>query len=89
VRAYSAARSTFSEAPLPLAVADTGGVRLTEFWDRMRDHFGMAYADSFARDHVISTLGGRTVHEALRAGVDAKDVWRAVCEVAEVPKSKW
>jgi Protein of unknown function (DUF3046) len=64
-------------------------VRLTEFWDRMRDHFGPAYADSFARDHVIAALGGRTVHEALGAGVDAKDVWRAVCAAADVPKSKW
>jgi hypothetical protein len=69
-------------------VADTGRVRLTEFWDRMRDHFGAAYADSFARDHVISELGGRTVHEALGAGMDTKDVWRAVCVVAEVPPGK-
>src|SRR5215813_9373867 len=36
----------------------TGGVRLTEFWRRMNAHFGEAYADSFARDHVMSELGG-------------------------------
>ncbi|WP_189133062.1 DUF3046 domain-containing protein [Wenjunlia tyrosinilytica] len=63
-------------------------MRLTEFWRRMRAHFGEAYADSFARDHVMSQLGGRTVMEALDAGWDAKDVWRAVCAAMDVPASK-
>lgn len=40
-------------------------MRLTIFWERMADHFGAGYADSFARDHVMAELGGRTVHEAL------------------------
>ncbi|NEE51402.1 DUF3046 domain-containing protein, partial [Streptomyces sp. SID8455] len=35
-------------------------MRLTIFWERMADHFGAAYADSFARDHVMAELGGRT-----------------------------
>lgn len=60
-------------------------MRLTDFWERMNEHFGAAYADSFARDHVMSELGGRTVHEALAEGWDAKDVWRAVCAAMEVP----
>jgi Protein of unknown function (DUF3046) len=63
-------------------------MRLTEFWRRMRAHFGEHYADSFARDHVMSELGGRTVHEALEAGWAAKDVWRAVCEAMDVPASR-
>ncbi|MDT0382254.1 DUF3046 domain-containing protein [Streptomyces sp. DSM 42041] len=60
-------------------------MRLTDFWQRMADHFGAAYADSFARDHVMSELGGRTVHEALEAGWNTKDVWRVVCRTMEVP----
>lgn len=60
-------------------------MRLTEFWRRMNAHFGEAYADSFARDHVMTELGGRTVHQALDAGWEAKDVWRAVCTAMEVP----
>ncbi|MCD0484694.1 DUF3046 domain-containing protein [Streptacidiphilus sp. ASG 303] len=60
-------------------------MRLTEFWRRMNAHFGEAYADSFARDHVMTELGGRTVHQALDAGWEAKDVWRAVCAAMEVP----
>ncbi|MFK0294010.1 DUF3046 domain-containing protein [Streptomyces sp. NPDC090442] len=63
-------------------------MRLTVFWERMADHFGSAYADSFARDHVMTELGGRTVHEALAAGWSAKEVWRVVCAVMEVPQNK-
>ncbi len=42
-------------------------MRLTVFWERMTEYFGAGYADTFARDHVMSELGGRTVHEALAA----------------------
>ncbi|MFI8201176.1 DUF3046 domain-containing protein [Streptomyces sp. NPDC085937] len=61
-------------------------MRLTVFWERMADYFGAGYADTFARDHVMSELGGRTVHEALAAGWDAKDVWQVVCTVMDVPR---
>jgi len=60
-------------------------MRHTEFWERMRHHLGAAYAESFARDFVIAELGGRTVHEALTAGVNTKDVWRAVCTALQLP----
>jgi Protein of unknown function (DUF3046) len=60
-------------------------VRLSDFWYRMGDQFGRAYAESIARDHVISGLGSRTVSEALADGDDALRVWRAVCEEFEVP----
>ncbi|GAA3182736.1 MULTISPECIES: DUF3046 domain-containing protein [Streptomyces] len=63
-------------------------MRLTDFWQRMADHFGPAYADSFARDHVMSGLGGRTVHEALAAGWSAKEVWRVVCVTMDVPDER-
>jgi hypothetical protein len=60
-------------------------VRLTVFWERMAEFFGEAYADSVAKDHVLSTLGGRTVDAALADGEDVKVVWRAVCEAFNVP----
>ena len=60
-------------------------MRLTVFWQRMADHFGAGYAVTFARDHVMSELGGRTVRQALDAGWEAKDVWRAVCTAVNVP----
>ncbi len=63
-------------------------MRLTVFWQRMADHFGKEHADTFARDHVMSELGGRTVHEALNTGWEAKDVWRVVCTTMDVPDEK-
>jgi hypothetical protein len=62
-------------------------VRLTVFWERMRAQFGEAYAESVAKDYVLSGLGGRTVSKALADGEDAKIVWRAVCETFNVPES--
>jgi hypothetical protein len=53
-------------------------VRLTEFWRRLEEVLGPAYARSWATDHVITGLGGRTVVQAIDAGVDTVDIWRAV-----------
>ena len=61
-------------------------MRLTLFWERMRAQFGETYAESVAKDYVLSTLGGRTVNQALADGEDAKVVWRAVCETFNVPE---
>jgi len=63
------------------------GVRLTMFWERMRAQFGDVYAESVAKDYVLSNLGGRTVNRALAEGEDAQVVWRAVCETFNVPES--
>jgi hypothetical protein len=62
-------------------------VRLTEFWDLMRAQFGEVYAQSVAKDFVLDSLGGRTVDRALADGLDAKVVWRAVCDAFDVPES--
>lgn len=51
----------------------------------MGEHFGAAYSRSVARDHVLQGLGGRTVDQALEAGLPAKQVWRAVCDEFDVP----
>ena len=48
---------------------------------------GPAYADSYARDQVLATLGGRTVHQALDDGDDVKGVWRAVLAAREAARS--
>jgi len=61
-------------------------MRLTEFWERMRAQFGEVYAESVAKDYVLSSLGNRTVDQALAEGTDAKTVWRAVCEAFKVPE---
>ena len=61
-------------------------MRLTAFWERMRAQFGDSYAESVAKDHVLAALGGRTVSQALADGIDAKTVWRAVCENFSIPE---
>jgi Protein of unknown function (DUF3046) len=61
-------------------------VRLTEFWRRMEERFGAAYSRSVAADYRLPLLGS-TIDDALAAGVDAKDVWRAVCAEFEMPAS--
>ena len=63
-----------------------GAVRLTVFWDRMRQVFGDTYAESVAKDHVMAELGGRTVDQALTDGESAKRVWQAVCATFDVPE---
>jgi hypothetical protein len=61
-------------------------VRLTEFWSRMEQRFGAGYAASVAADYRLPKLGA-TVDEALAAGVEAKAVWRAVCDEFDMPAS--
>ena len=61
-------------------------MRLTVFWERMRAQFGENYAESVAKDQVLADLGDRTVNQALADGVDAKTVWRAVCDSFDVPQ---
>jgi len=61
-------------------------VRLTDFWARLEQAFGPGYAASVARDQVLPQLGGRTIDEALDAGMEVADVWRAV--VAAYPEAK-
>ncbi len=53
-------------------------MRHTEFWMRMDDALGAAYARVWAETQVIAELGGRTPQEALAAGEEPRTVWRAV-----------
>ena len=62
-------------------------VRLTQFRDLMNDEFGPRAA-AMTRDHVFAELGDRTVEQALEAGVDARKVWLAVCDVYDIPASR-
>ena len=59
-------------------------MRLTEFWRRMNERFGSGYAESVAADYRLPLLRS-TIDEALAAGVEAKEVWRAVCAEFEMP----
>ncbi|MEV4757629.1 DUF3046 domain-containing protein [Micromonospora sp. NPDC049559] len=54
-------------------------MRLTDFWTRLEEAFGPAYAGSIAADQVLPQLGGRTITQALAEGEETVVVWRAVC----------
>jgi hypothetical protein len=60
------------------------GVRLTEFWRRMEERFGAAYARSVSADYRLPLLSS-TVDDALARGVEARDIWRAVCAEFDMP----
>ena len=61
-------------------------MRITEFWRRMNERFGEAYASSLAADYRLPMLG-MTVNDALASGIDAKRIWQAICGEFEVPAS--
>ena len=63
-------------------------MRETEFWVRMEKHLHGAYARAWADQVVLGSLGGRTVTEALDAGVPIQRVWRAVWAHLELPFSE-
>ena len=60
-------------------------MRHSEFWARMEQSLGPAYARSWAEQHVLRELDGRTVVEALAQGEQPKLVWRAVWADLELP----
>ena len=54
----------------------------------MAGEFGSSRASTLARDHVFSGLNGRTVEEAVEAGVPVKEIWQVVCESFDVPPER-
>jgi hypothetical protein len=50
----------------------------------MDERFGATYARSLATDYRLPLIG-RTIDEAIAAGVETKDIWRAVCDEFEMP----
>lgn len=53
----------------------------------MDDALGSAYARTWAGQHVMGALGGRTAQEALDAGVPPKEVWAAVWQALGLPET--
>lgn len=64
-------------------------MRLTEFRELLVDEFGQIRGDSILVDHVITSLGGLTGADAIEAGVDPREVWRALCSEFDVPRDRW
>lgn len=61
-------------------------MRHSEFWSRIESAMGGPFARHWSTTHVLSALEGRTVAEALAAGVPPQQVWRAVHAELELPE---
>lgn len=64
-------------------------MRLTEFHELVEAQFGRVRGASLLVDHVLTQLGGRTGAQAVEAGVEPRDVWRALCADFDVPRDQW
>jgi len=64
-------------------------VRLTEFHELVEARFGRVRGASLLVDHVLTRLGGRTPAQAIEAGVEPREVWRALCADFDVPRDQW
>jgi hypothetical protein len=64
-------------------------MRISDLRERLTFSFGAEWAPSFSQDIAISELGSKTVDEALRAGLEAAEIWRAVCKQCPVETEKY
>ncbi len=64
-------------------------MRLTEFHELVEAQFGSVRGTSLLVDHVLTKLGGRTAAQAIEAGLEPRDVWRALCADFDVPRDQW
>ncbi|AGT92390.1 DUF3046 domain-containing protein [Rhodococcus qingshengii] len=63
-------------------------MRLTEFHEMVREEFGQVRGDSMLIDHVLQSLDGMTAAEAVEAGWEPREVWRALCVEFDVPPAR-
>lgn len=54
-------------------------MRISDLRERITVSFGQEWASSFCKDIAISELGSKSVDEAIAAGIEACDIWRALC----------
>ncbi|OBF15712.1 DUF3046 domain-containing protein [Mycobacterium sp. ACS4331] len=64
-------------------------MRLTEFRELVEQQFGAVRGASLVVDHVLTGLGGQTAAQAIEAGVEPREVWRALCADFDVPRDQW
>ncbi len=55
-------------------------MRISDLRERLVLSFGAEWAPSFSQDIAISELGSMSVNEALKAGLEADEIWKAVCK---------
>ncbi len=63
-------------------------MRISDLRERLLLSFGAEWAPSFSQDIAISELGSKTVNEALKDGIEADVIWRAVCKQCPLETAK-
>ena len=63
-------------------------MRVSEFWDLVRDEFGRTQGPTLVRELVLFELDNRTAEQALDDGVPVRDVWLAMCDALDVPQAR-
>ena len=64
-------------------------MRISDLRERLSLSFGEVWAPSFSEYIAISELGSLTVNEALKAGREADEIWRAVCKQCPTETEKY
>ena len=64
-------------------------MKLSEFWLAVSDEFGEAYGRVITHDLVLGDIGGLTAEQGIKAGVNPRDIWLALCRAADVPANRW
>jgi hypothetical protein len=64
-------------------------MRISDLRERLSLSFGDAWAPSFSQDIAISELDSLTVNQALEAGREADEIWKAVCKQCPTETEKF
>jgi len=64
-------------------------MRISDLRERLTLSFGESWAPSFSADIAISELGSLTVNQALSAGLEADEIWKAVCKQCPTETEKY
>ena len=64
-------------------------MRISDLRERLTLSFGESWAPSFSADIAISELGSLTVNQALAAGREADEIWKAVCKQCPAETEKY
>ena len=63
-------------------------MRLSEFWLAVSDEFGADYGRVLTHDLVLGSVGGLTAEQAIKQGVNTKEIWLALCDATDVPAER-
>jgi len=63
-------------------------MRVSEFWTAVADEFG-DYGRVLTHDLILGDIGGLTAEQGIKAGVNTREIWLALCRASDVPAERW